>query len=172
MSRRRRFVLFACAICFTALGCSSPNYDPPTLINGFRVLAVKVEPPFVGLQPAEGARSWSASRRVRVSATPGALPLRLGNEGNFECLDPRLQVDLGNDATASLSLLDLFEVFELLPQVIEDKVEPAARGTLAAAIKVALMSPMMSQIDGALSVQLLFQISRRAFGGVCRETPR
>ena len=171
VSRRRRFVLFACAICFIALGCSSPNYDPPTLIKGFRVLAVKVEPPFVGLQPAE------ASAFV-VRVTPGQslcyawalCPFAWENEGNYECLDPRLQVDLGNDATASLSLLDLFEVFELLPQVIEDKglnpprdVNPGGGGSGGTD-----EPDDEPEIDGGLSVQLLFQISEaRVWGGVC-----
>ncbi|HAN30778.1 MAG TPA: hypothetical protein DCQ06_04205, partial [Myxococcales bacterium] len=109
-------------MCALQLGCSGPDYDPPTLITGFRVLAVRAEPPYVALAPSQLSAFVLKSAPEQSLCYAWALcPFAWENEGNYECLDPRLQVDLGNDAEASMSLFELFDVFDDLPKVLEEK---------------------------------------------------
>ena len=152
--------------CLSTLGCDDANYDPPTLIKTMRVLAVRADPPYIGLAP------------TRVSAfvvgqTPGETlcyawalcPFAWEEDGNYACLDPSLQVDLGNAPTANANLLALLTVLEKLPAVL------AAKGLQPpkdVAVDGATDKPSDVAVDAGFEVRLLFQISEaRIWGGTC-----
>lgn len=118
MSARSARVL-ACTVLLAACGQS---YDPPSLINKIRVLAIRADPPvlrstgpttleplIVGVPAGEQlCQAWAFC--------PFAWP----KDGNFRCFDPRLQSDLGTSVGATVTPAHLFKALAEAPAVFED----------------------------------------------------
>ncbi len=161
--------LALCLLASAALpGCSSPNYDPPTLVKTMRVLAVKAEPPYIGLGPSTFSAFVVNQPADDTLCYAWAVCLfAWENNGNYECLDPKLQLDLGNGETASTSLPALLGLLENLQPVLAEKGfnPPTNVEGPDGATDSATDAPEASE---GLSVKLLFQVSEaRIWGGSC-----
>ncbi len=88
-----------------AAGCND-SFDPPSLVNHLRLVALQADPPWVGLGPAE--RSVLRPKVVGVATGAplchayGLCLTTASKDGSFGCLDERMLVDLGVEATAAV----------------------------------------------------------------------
>jgi hypothetical protein len=157
--RRLLMLLLTALIC----GCGG-GYDPPSLINKLRVLAVRADPPVVRatgpttLQPLIAGVASGEQLCYAWAFCPFAWP----KDGNFRCFDPRLQRSLGTSATATMTPATLFSalaeapaVFEDLGIKIPDGLEPGA-------------TPTEGTENAQLETYILFKFATAASeGGVC-----
>lgn len=104
-----------------ATGCSGPDFEPRTLVNRMRVIAVRAEPPYFGF-------SKPVQLQMKVVGLPSDRPLchawalclfTRNDQGNLTCFDPDLQVDLGTAPEATLELQHFLTAFGKLPAVLE-----------------------------------------------------
>lgn len=161
--------LLALTLAAVALaGCGS-DFDPPSLVNGMRILAVRAEPPFVS--PSPGASAVLEAKVVGVAPETElchawALCLfATSTDGKFACVDPRLQVELGTDATATATFEHLTTLYTGLQAYQKDNPGLASAtagvpGTLPGAV-------------GPPEVKVLFAVAEAAaFGGQCPATAK
>ena len=98
-------------------GCSGLDSDPVTLVNHMRVLAIHADPPYIA-GPGSSATPGPPITTVITPLVVGAgdpaklcyawvlCPFALSKDGNFRCLDERLEVDLGTGDTAKVGMSD------------------------------------------------------------------
>lgn len=150
-----------------ALGCSSPDYDPPTLINQLRVLAVRAEPPWLG--PATTKLDMLAVGSDAPLCYAWQLCLFAWSEGgNYRCLDPELAKDLGTAPTAATSVFDLLGLLPNVAAVLERKglLPPAELSTGPGS--GGSDSGTEPESDSGLEVQVLFLVGEASlWGGTC-----
>lgn len=103
-ARPRRLALLA-MLGWLAAGCAN-DFDPPSLVDHLRVLAVKADPPYI--DPAPAARTTLSTLTVGVASdTPLCHAWSLcaavtTSKGHLHCVDPALEVSLGTQATATV----------------------------------------------------------------------
>lgn len=114
--------LIAAALATAALAGCGPEFDPFHLANKFRILTIKTEPPELVIDPAllGGAPTGPVSlpEPVQITALHPPAPdatwrwdvclVSLDSFSGFQCVDPALEVTLGDDdATATLDLVQV-----------------------------------------------------------------
>ena len=170
----RRTIARSCAWLLIAMawGCSSPDYDPPTLINQLRVLAVRADPPWLG--PGATTVDMLAVGTDQKLCYAWQLCLFAWSEaGNYRCLDPELAKDLGTGATASTSVLDLLGLLPNVAAVLERKgllppAELSGDPVGGSSDDGSSDSGTEPQSDSGLEVQILFLVGEAdLWGGNC-----
>jgi len=150
-----------------AVACTD-TFRPPSLVDGFKVIAVRAEPPYVLVSGGMGS-----VLDAKVVGVPAEEPLchawalcvyASSANGQFGCADPLLQVDLGVDATANVSVAAVGQLLQGLQKYSAS--HPAlGQPSEATATKSAGST-------AAPEVTVLFGVAQRAaFGGVCPATP-
>ncbi|MCO4762801.1 MAG: hypothetical protein KC502_14905 [Myxococcales bacterium] len=155
------------------LGCSGPDYDPPTLVKSLRVLALRADPPFVSMSPTKATPFVVGQRAGSKLCYAWALcPFAWQEEGNYQCLDPSIQVDLGTGPTATFSLVQLFSVLDKLPAVLEKKGLNLPSDVVVDGATDGETDKPDVQLEGSnLEVKLLYQVSEaRIWGGTCPDS--
>ncbi len=118
MSRQRALVA---ALALALVGCGQ-TYDPPSLINKLRVLAIRADPPVMR------ATAPTTLEPLVVGAPDGAqlcyawafCPFAWPKDGNFRCFDPRLQSALGTGSSAVVTPAAVFKALAEAPAVFAD----------------------------------------------------
>lgn len=164
-----RLAILSAIIALLAVGCDSPAYPPPTLIDQLRVLAVRAEPPYLGIAPS----------RLDLLAVGSEAPLCIAWQlclfawaegGAFGCLDPAIASDLGTGATAEVSVLDLLPLLPKVPEVLRRKglAPPAELNVGGDGGGGGTDAGEPPTGDAGLQVQILFVVAEAAVtGGVC-----
>lgn len=166
----KRLLIIAALLALPFTGCSEPDYDPPTLIKNLRVLAVRAEPPYLGIAPTNlSTFSVGQTEGAELCYAWALCAFAWENNGNYECLDPDLQVDLGNGATAKAGLLDLAPALEKLPAVLAKKgLQPPNDVNVDGATDSNTEQQQDVEAANGLEVKILFQVSEaRVWGGTC-----
>ena len=151
-------------------GCDQPNYAPPTLIDRLRVIAVRAEPPWLGVGPTQLRAKAVGAPDDAVLCHAWSLCLFAWQEdGNYQCIDPELAVDLGTGATATVSVLDLLPLLPKVPTVLQRKgllpPDELSGGDDGGGGAPGDDTP---ESDTGFEVQVLFQVSEAAmWGGSC-----
>ncbi|MFZ4580109.1 MAG: hypothetical protein ACOYOB_17120 [Myxococcota bacterium] len=166
---RFRLSLFVLAIAATAVaGCSS-DFDPPSLVKGLRLLAVRAEPPYLAGAPGSStvldAKVVGVAPETEVCHAWALCLFATTVDGRFACVDPQLQVDLGVQATATATFDHLATLAAGL--VAYQKANPGIGGASG-------VGGIPSSIPGAKGppeIKLLFGVAEAAsFGGKCPTT--
>lgn len=149
-----------------AIACTD-DFRPPSLVDGLKVIAVRAEPPYISATGGPGSRLEAKVVGVEPQAQlchAWALCLFAANvDGHFGCVDPRLQVDLGTDASATATVLD---VLRLLDGYHAFRADQPQAGLAEAPTPT---GPPGS--SGAPEVTVLFGVAEAAaFGGTCPAT--
>lgn len=113
-------VLLGCAAC-------QPDYPPPSIIDKLRIIGVRAEPPYIGLNEDFSPAPTTLDMLV-VGQDPAETicygwafcPFAWANDGLYRCFDPSLQVDLGMAAAATVTAFDVFESLEAVEALLED----------------------------------------------------
>lgn len=96
-------------------GCGA-DYAPPSLINKLRIIGARAEPPVL-------TTAGKSQLDMLVVGNDPAEPLcyawsfclfALAQDGNYVCVDPDLELDLGTGPTAEVGAVD---AFSLLPKI-------------------------------------------------------
>lgn len=165
-------------IVLTLAGCDQPDYAPPTLIDHLRVIAVRAEPPYLGVAETNFDLLAVGHDPQQPLCYAWSLCLFAWQEGgNYRCIDPELAVDLGNGPTARASVLDLLPLLPKVPEVLQrkgllppDELGGAGNGPDGGGGGTDGATDAGDEQQG-LEVQLLFQVSERAlWGGTCPDT--
>lgn len=111
-----RTIAFA-ACCLAVFSGCQPEYDPPSLINKLRVLGVRAEPPQIRLTQTTqlDALVVGYDKQQPLCHAWALCFFALAKDGNYRCLDPDLQVDLGTSAAPTVSIGD---VLAIAPKVV------------------------------------------------------
>lgn len=144
-----------------AAGCND-SFDPPSLVNHLRLVALQADPPWLSLSPAE-----QTVLRPKVVGVADGAPLchafglclaTSAKGGAFGCLDDRMLVDLGQEATAAV---DGSHVLEALAG--------AQRWAAEQGVSLEGVKPPTGDGKGpALNVQVLIGLAEAAaFPGGC-----
>ncbi len=102
-------------------GCGA-DYDPPSLVNKLRIIAARADPPFVSMSKAPKlslkviGQDPDETLCYAWAACLVAMPL----DGNYRCFDPRLQVPLGTQPEAKVTIANLLDMAKHLPEVAAD----------------------------------------------------
>lgn len=102
------------------LGCGQ-DFAPPSLVDKFRVIGVRAEPPEIRLTQA------STLDMLLVGHDPTApmcyawafCPFAWSKDGNFGCIDPDVQVDLGTGPTATVGFFHVIQALQNAPKVFD-----------------------------------------------------
>jgi hypothetical protein len=167
----------ALLLSLAALGACTPDYDPPSLVNKFRVLGMRASPPQISL----GADVTLATLAVgehegeALCYAWAFCPFAQAKDGNFRCLTPGLQIDLGTGATPTVGVAQL----AALANPVTLKVELAKAGIDFGAVQKPTTTddkcnpPQSGGVSPGLSfgggeMYVLFQIGERSmYGGQC-----
>ncbi len=149
-----------------AVACTD-TFRPPSLVDGLKVIAVRAQPPYVAVLSGTGS-----VLDAKVVGVPADEPLchawalclyASSANGQFGCIDPLLQVDLGVDATASASVAAVGQLLQGL-QTYSASHPGLGQPNDATPTKL----PATTQ---APEITVLFGVAQRAaFGGVCPAT--
>lgn len=98
------------------------TYDPPSLINKMRVLAIRAEPPVMrATAPTQLAPLIAGVPAGEEICHAWAFcPFAWPKDGNFRCFDPRLQTALGTGPTALVTPTAVFNALAEAPAVFKD----------------------------------------------------
>ncbi|MBI5609285.1 MAG: hypothetical protein HY902_10450 [Deltaproteobacteria bacterium] len=109
------------AAALAVLSACTDDFEPPYRISKLRVLGVKAAPPEVHLDSATSLNMLVASPRPDVQLCYGwaFCPFAWAKDGNYKCLDPDLQVDLGTGATATVTFATLMQSLSKAPDVFK-----------------------------------------------------
>ena len=120
-TRRRRLtaVGLALPLWMSVCGCNV-TYDPPSLINKLRVVAVRADPPVLSaatttLQPL----ILGASADAKLCYAWSLCLFALAKDGRYACVDPELETSLGQGPTAQVSLQQAFGLLSRIKPVFD-----------------------------------------------------
>lgn len=125
---RRLGAVLICVALAGLTACSGLDSDPVTLVNSLRVLAIRADPPYIA-GPGSGAPAGPPTvTRIEPlvvgAGDPSKLcyawvlcPFALSKDGNFRCLDARLEVDLGVNPTAAVDQTHAFASLSRLAEL-------------------------------------------------------
>lgn len=162
-------------------GCES-EYDPPSLITKLRVIGAKAEPPEVRL-----AESSNLSLLVVGTETSDPVcygwafcPFAWSSNGEFACIDPALQVDLGTAATATMGIDAVFAALGNAPAVFAklgltapggaETASPDAQCLPGGKLPPPGQGPAFASSDLPEGYILFVAGQRSQFGGTCPAT--
>jgi hypothetical protein len=146
-----------------AIACTD-DFRPPSLVDGLKVIAVRAEPPYIAATGGSGTRLEAKVVGVDPQAPlchAWALCLFAANaDGRFGCVDQRLQVDLGTDASATATVLDVLRLLDGYHAFMADQPQ--------AGLADAPTPTGPPGSSGAPEVTVLFGVAEAAaFGGTC-----
>ncbi len=162
--------------------CSGLESDPVTLIKDVRLLAVRADPPYIGVPSAATPTMTPTTMSALVAAHPDPstlcyawqlCPYAWEKDGAYKCLDPLLELDLGTGQTASLTVFDVFKSLENIEQVAEKvglQVTPSGGSSGSSSGSSSGGGPPGGNAgDGlGLEVKIMLLIARpEVFGGTC-----
>lgn len=100
-------ILMAMAV-LLGVACT-PDYDPPTLVNKLRILGMRASPPQITLaQDVTLATLAVGAHEAEPLCYAWAFcPFAQAKDGNFRCITPGLQIDLGTAATPTVGIAQL-----------------------------------------------------------------
>jgi hypothetical protein len=147
-------------------GCGS-EFAPPSLVAGLRLLAVRADPPYM---PLDGSKEVALDAKV-VGVPAGeslchawAICLfAAATNGQYGCVDPSLQVDLGTAPTATAKATDLFQLFASAQEYAKKFPQTSASGPAA--------GKPPSAAGSASKIKVLYGVGQAsAWGGKCPAT--
>ncbi|MBM4344844.1 MAG: hypothetical protein FJ100_15865 [Deltaproteobacteria bacterium] len=173
----------ALAAAVTALSGCGQEFAPPSLVDKFRVIGVRAEPPEIRLTQE------SKLDMLLVGHDPAAplcygwafCPFAWSKDGNFACIDPDVQVELGTGATATVGFFHVIQALQNAPKVFDKlglkpptgaataQQQPDA-GCFAGGVVPAAGPDGMGSFGGAdiPEMYILFQAGlASAYGGAC-----
>jgi hypothetical protein len=112
-----RLALFA-ALLGCLAGCGE-EYAPPSVINKFRIIGARAEPPEIRLDTNSDLSLLVVGNEVGEQVCYGwaFCPFAWAQNGEYACIDPLLQVDLGTGPTATVGIAEVFSSLEKAPEV-------------------------------------------------------
>ena len=129
-------LLCACAVGVAAQGCQT-EYDPPSLVNKLRVLGVRAEAPGIRLDAPSTLTPLVVGPDTDKALCWGwaFCPFAWSRDGNFQCIDADVQVDLGTAATVSVGVAHVFQAMKNADKVFKKLGldQPTRSGTVAGA---------------------------------------
>lgn len=148
------------------IGCAD-GFQPASLINGMRTIALVADPPWLAPAPDQSTRLSALVVGVRADTAVchgwTACVFATQQDGRLACFDPRLEVPLGTAASVTVDGAHLSELLAGAAEVQAERPElagfDAAGGDSAA--------------PASLSLTILHGVAERAlFGGVCPSDAR
>ncbi|GEM_PF-1924380 len=179
--RRAVSALFIVALASSSVACNQLQSDPVTLIKEFRIVAIRAEPPYIAGPGVPGTSFGTPTEFTPLVVDHGdtgklcyawrLCPFAWTKDGNYRCIDPSLEVDLGTGPTAKATALDVFSALENVEKVAEKiglNIGPSkdAEGKDR-------NSGLGDQVESALGLQVsvLFMIGKPSlWGGTCPKT--
>lgn len=148
-----------------ALGGCGSEYDPPSLINKLRVIAVRAEPPVLRVDAPTTLTPLVVGVDEPLCFAWAFCPFAWPRDGAFECFDPRLQQAAGDGETATITPAHVFQSLAAAPAVFEE---------LGLKLPEQVNNPQQAAQDGAsLETYVLFKVATRAsLGGACPSDPQ
>lgn len=155
------------------------TFDPPSLINKLRVLGVTAEAPQIQFSQDSTLSMLYAAQtpEEKICYAWAFCPYAWNKDGNFRCLDPDLQVDLGTAATATVGTAQLFQSLQNASKVFDKLGMTLPKAADAPAIDLGCVpggkAPVNAPGAGFSQAQIpemyiLFQISAASiWGGTC-----
>lgn len=177
--------LMPLAVLALLLAACGQDFAPASLIDKLRVIGAKASPPEIRL-------TEQSTLQLLVAGSDPAEPLCYGwafcpfawsKDGNFQCIDPDVKVDLGTAATASVGIGEVFQALQNAPKVF-DKLgmkPPAGASTDQQKPDLGCFAGGVAPAGGAgggfagsadvADMYVLFQVGQaKAFGGQCPAT--
>jgi hypothetical protein len=168
-----------------ALGGCGEDFTPQSVVNKIRVLGVRASPPelqFAGdtqLEPLVAGFDADA----KLCYAWAYCPFAWSKDGNFKCIDAELQIDLGQDPSATVNLGHVFASLQNAGKVFDKLGLNPPAGTSTASVQADLScSPSGKAPSGPGGVgfssagdlpesYVLFQVSEASvYGGNCPAT--
>ncbi len=138
--------------------CGS-SYDPPSLINKLRVLAVRAEPPFLRPTGNTILTPLVVGLDEPLCYAWAFCPFAWPKDGQYRCFDPRLLQPVGAGASATVTPAHMLATLAKVPEVFAD-------------LGVALPKGLDPKRDPAeaqdVELQVLFKVATlQSVGGKC-----
>ncbi len=169
MARGHRACVVALT-CATLAACDTPDYPPPTLVDQLRVLAVRAEPPHLGVAPS-AIDVLAVGHQGPLCYAYQACLFAWAEAGMYRCLDADIALDLGTEATATVSVLDLLTLLPKVTAVLQKKgLLPPGEIRLGGGdgTDVGGDGTDAAEGDTGLEIQILFQVAEAGlYGGAC-----
>jgi hypothetical protein len=153
------------SLVITALACNS-QHDPPSRINKLRIIAARADPPYLALNGSTKLQLKVVGHKPDQTLCYAWAMCLLAQpkDGNFRCLDPDLQAQLGTDATAVLSPLHLLNTLQKLPGVLDKLGIELPSGTPTRSDVCQTEAPSLPVTE----LYVLFKVAERdSLGGTC-----
>lgn len=121
LTQVRPWTLGAVLALSAVLGGCGEEFTPQSVINKIRILGVRATPPelqFAGdtqLEPLVAGFEPGA----KLCYAWAYCPFAWSKDGNFKCIDPDLQIDLGQDPSAAVNLGHVFASLQNAPKVFD-----------------------------------------------------
>ncbi len=157
---RASLAWLAVTAALAALPACGGTYDPPSLINKLRVLAVRADPPVMTTTGPTTLTPLVVGVDEELCFAWALCPFAWSKDGAFQCFDPRLQKDVGTGPTAVVTPAQLFASLAEAPAVFED---------LGIKLPDSLKDQQAAQESGnTLELYVMFKVATRASqGGTC-----
>ncbi len=119
-SLRKALVAAALAAAAASTGCGE-DFSPPSLVDKLRVLGVRATPPELQLAGDSKLEPLVAGFEpsAKLCYSWAYCAFAWSKDGNFKCLDPDLQVDLGYDPSAVVNLGHAFQALQNAGKVFD-----------------------------------------------------
>lgn len=159
------------------------DFAPPSLIDKFRVIGVRAEPPEIRLTTPSQLEMLIVGQQpaTQLCYAWAFCPFAWSKDGNFQCIDPDVQVDMGVGATATVgishvvaALQNASKVFDKLglkpPTGATTANQKPDLGCFAGGVAPASGSGGFGSFGGAdiADMYVLFQVGDvAAYGGTC-----
>lgn len=87
------------------------DFEPPYRVAKLRVLGIRATPPELGFASPSNLQMLAVGEHAgaQLCYAWAFCPFAWSKDGNFRCLDPDLQVDLGTAPTATVGMTTLFQ---------------------------------------------------------------
>lgn len=115
-----RCLIMALAVALLGAGCGQ-DFAPPSLINKLRIIGAKATPPEIRV-----TETSNLSLLIVGTAPEQPLcyawafcPFAWSKDGNFQCIDPDVQVDLGTGATATVGIFHVVQALQNASKVFD-----------------------------------------------------
>ncbi len=156
---RRAALSLVAALWALALASCGSTYDPPSLINKLRVLAVRAEPPVLRPTGNTTLTPLVVGQDEPLCYAWAFCPFAWPKDGLYRCFDPRLLQPVGTGATATVTPAHVLTSLAKVPEVFADLGVEMPDG----------LNPQRDPANApAVELQVMFKVATlQSVGGTC-----